>query len=89
MNPRLLPYIDHKRIALARTTLAIGVLYVQLALHAMHFCVYWTLTVVSVSAVTGVLSFFLFIDYGYFRSTPLYHCYSAAFPAGAGVHAYT
>lgn len=66
LNPRLLPYMAHNRIALAGTMLSIGVLYVQLAVHAVRFGVHWAHTAISVSAATGFLSFFLFLGYGYF-----------------------
>lgn len=66
LNPRLLPYMAHNRITLAGTMLSIGVLYVQLALHAVRFRAHWAHTAVSVSAATGFLSFFLFLGYGYF-----------------------
>lgn len=66
INPRLLPYMAHNRIALAGTMLAIGILYIQLAVHAVRFGVHWAHTTISVSATTGFLSFFLFLGYGYF-----------------------
>lgn len=66
INPRLLPYMAHNRITLAGTMLSIGVLYVQLALHAVRFRAHWAHTAISVSAATGFLSFFLFLGYGYF-----------------------
>lgn len=66
VNPRLLPYMAHNRITLAGTMLAIGVLYVQLAVHAVRFGAHWAHTTIGVSAATGFLSFFLFLGYGYF-----------------------
>lgn len=66
INPRLLPYMAHNRITLAGTMLSIGVLYVQLALHAVRFGTHWAHTTIGVSAATGFLSFFLFLGYGYF-----------------------
>jgi hypothetical protein len=56
----------HNRITLAGTMLSIGVLYVQLAFHAVRFRAHWAHTAISVSAATGFLSFFLFLGYGYF-----------------------
>lgn len=66
INPRLLPYMAHNRITLAGTMLSIGVLYIQLAVHAVRFGAHWAHTTVAVSAATGFLSFFLFLGYGYF-----------------------
>jgi dihydroorotate dehydrogenase len=66
INPRLLPYMAHNRITLAGTMLAIGVLYIQLAVHAVRFGAHWAHTTIAVSAATGFLSFFLFLGYGYF-----------------------
>jgi dihydroorotate dehydrogenase len=66
INPRLLPYMAHNRITLAGTMIAIGVLYSQLALHAVRFRAHWAHTTIAVSAASGFLSFFLFLGYGYF-----------------------
>ncbi len=66
LNPRLLPYMAHNRITLAGTMIAIGLLYAQLAIHAVRFRVHWAHTTIAVSAATGFLSFFLFLGYGYF-----------------------
>jgi dihydroorotate dehydrogenase len=66
INPRLLPYMAHNRITLAGTMIAIGLMYTQLAVHAVRFRVHWAHTAIAVSAATGFLSFFLFLGYGYF-----------------------
>jgi dihydroorotate dehydrogenase len=66
INPRLLPYMAHNRITLAGTMLSIGVLYIQLAAHAVRFGAHWAHTTIAASAATGFLSFFLFLGYGYF-----------------------
>lgn len=66
INPRLLPYMAHNRFTLAGTMIAIGLLYVQLAVHAVRFQAHWAHVAVAVSAAVGFFSFFLFLGYGYF-----------------------
>ncbi|HEU4322049.1 MAG TPA: hypothetical protein VFS21_02770 [Roseiflexaceae bacterium] len=66
VNPRLLAFMTHDRVSLAGTMIAIGVLYVQLAWHALRRREHWAAAVIVPSAVLGFLSFFLFLGYGYF-----------------------
>ncbi|HEX6292394.1 MAG TPA: hypothetical protein VFZ66_24625 [Herpetosiphonaceae bacterium] len=66
LNPRLLPFMAHDRITLAGTMISIGVLYAQLALHALRYGVHWAQRAVRASASVGFASFFLFLGFGYF-----------------------
>ena len=66
LNPRLLPFMAHDRIALAGTMVSIGVIYSQLAYHALRYGAHWARRVLKVSATVGFASFFLFLGFGYF-----------------------
>jgi hypothetical protein len=46
--------------------LSTGILYIGLSLGGIRRGQHWALHVVSISTVTGFLSFFLFLDFGYF-----------------------
>jgi dihydroorotate dehydrogenase len=56
----------HDRITLAGTMISIGVIYSQLAYHALRYGVHWAQRVLKVSATIGFASFFLFLGFGYF-----------------------
>ena len=75
MNPRLLPFMVHDRVTLAGIMLSIGILYGQLALHALRKGEYWAMLPVAVSGAVGFASFFLFLGFGYFD--PLHATVSA------------
>jgi hypothetical protein len=66
VNPRLLAFMTHNRVTLAGTMISIGVLYSQLAWHALRQSRHWAYQTIVVSAAVGFLSFFLFLGYGYF-----------------------
>jgi len=66
VNPHLLPFMAHDRVTLAGTMLSLGVIYGQLALHAMSKGEHWAMWVVLVSGGVGFASFFLFLGFGYF-----------------------
>jgi hypothetical protein len=66
INPRLLPFMAHDRITLAGTMISIGVLYAQMAVHALRYKVHWAQRAVKASATVGFASFFLFLGFGYF-----------------------
>ena len=66
LNPRLLPFMQHDRVTLAGTMLAIGVLYMTLAYWGIRRGVHWAYLAVVVSAFAGFFSFFSFLGFGYF-----------------------
>ncbi len=66
LNARLLPFMAHDRVTLAGTMISIGVLYAQLALHAVRAHIHWARQAIAVSATVGFLSFFLFLGFGDF-----------------------
>jgi dihydroorotate dehydrogenase len=66
INPRLLPFLAHDRVSLAGTMLSTGILYSGLAWGGIRAGRRWALNAISISAVTGFISFFLFLGYGYF-----------------------
>ncbi|WP_166244489.1 hypothetical protein [Paenibacillus turpanensis] len=64
--PRLAAFISHDRITLAGTMISIGILYYHLGKYGMKHELHWAKTAVTVSAIAGFGSFFLYIGYGYF-----------------------
>lgn len=66
INERLLPFMQHDRVTLAGTMLAIGVLYTSLALFGIRRGAHWAYIAVVISATTGFFSFFTFLGFGYF-----------------------
>jgi dihydroorotate dehydrogenase len=74
-NERLLAFLAHDRVSLAGTMLAIGILYIQLALHGMRRGLHWPKQTVLLSAFTGFASFFLFLAFGYFDP---FHAFTTA-----------
>jgi hypothetical protein len=66
INPRLLDFMRHDRITLAGTMLAVGILYLALAIKGARLGLRWAWLAVIVSAAAGYLSFFLFLGFGYF-----------------------
>lgn len=66
VNPRLLDFMAHDRVSLAGTMIAIGVLYLGLALGGMRRGLHWAKVAVCASAFTGFGTFFLFLGFGYF-----------------------
>ena len=66
LNPQILPFMMHDRVTLAGMMLSLGLLYLQLAYHAIRKGQTWAMWVVIVSALIGFTSFFLFLGFGYF-----------------------
>ncbi|MEM8947652.1 MAG: hypothetical protein AAGD11_20950 [Planctomycetota bacterium] len=66
INERLLPFMQHDRVTLAGTMLAIGVLYIALAVYGIRRGEHWAYIAMVVSAATGFFSFFTFLGFGYF-----------------------
>jgi len=66
INDRLLPFMTHDRVTLAGTMLAVGILYVTLAVWGMRRGLHWAYVSVVVSALSGFISFFSFLGFGYF-----------------------
>lgn len=66
INPHLLYFMAHDRIAYAGTTISASIIYFQLARHGLRHYMHWTKVAFHSSAVAGFLGFFLFIGFGYF-----------------------
>lgn len=66
LNPRLLPFMAHDRVSLAGTMLSIGVFYFALGWFGVRAGAHWAQVAVVVSGITGTLSFFTFLGFGYF-----------------------
>jgi hypothetical protein len=65
INPKLLAFMAHDRVTLAGTMVAIGVMYVGLSVFGIRRGLHWARQSVFISALTGFISFFLFLGYGY------------------------
>jgi dihydroorotate dehydrogenase len=65
-NDRLLHFMQHDRITLAGTMLAVGILYCALSWWGIRRGWHWALRTVAVSAFAGFFSFFTFLAFGYF-----------------------
>ncbi len=66
INERLLPFMQHDRVTLAGTMLAIGTLYMSLAVCGIRRGAHWAYVAIVISATTGFFSFFTFLGFGYF-----------------------
>ena len=66
INPRLLSFMAHDRVTLAGTMVSIGGLYLGLAIGAVRHGQHWARVAIVASAVSGFLSFFLFLGFEYF-----------------------
>jgi dihydroorotate dehydrogenase len=66
INDRLLAFMAHDRVSLAGTMIALGVLYVGLALGGVRRGLHWAQVTVFASAFVGFGTFFLFLGFGYF-----------------------
>jgi dihydroorotate dehydrogenase len=66
VNPRLLAFMAHDRVALAGTMLTIGILYTGLAAIGLRRGLHWAQVAVQLSAFAGFGTFFLFLGFGYF-----------------------
>jgi hypothetical protein len=65
INPRLLLFMAHDRVSLAGAMVAVGVLYLGLALGGIRRGLHWARQTVLASAFTGFATFFLFLGFGY------------------------
>jgi len=66
VNGRLLAFLAHDRVTLSGTMIAIGVLYAQLAIFPLRSGERWARRAITISALVGFASFFLFLGFGYF-----------------------
>lgn len=66
INPRILAFMSHDRMALAGTMISGGILYIQLARHGLRNGTHWAKIAFHSAAMMGFLGIFLFIGYGYF-----------------------
>jgi dihydroorotate dehydrogenase len=66
VNPLILAFMSHDRMALAGTMISGGIIYIQLARHGIKANLHWAKTTFHSAAILGFLGIFLFIGYGYF-----------------------
>ena len=66
LNPRILSFMSHDRMALAGTMISGGILYIQLARHGLRRGMHWARIAFHSAAIIGFLGILLFIGYGYF-----------------------
>lgn len=66
VNPLILSFMLHDRMALAGTMISAGILYIQLARHGIKYGMHWAKIAFHSAAIVGFLGIFLFIGFGYF-----------------------
>lgn len=66
LNPRILAFMSHDRMALAGTMISGGIIYIQLARHGIKYGLHWARVAFHSAAIVGFLGIFLFIGFGYF-----------------------
>lgn len=66
INPRILAFMSHDRMALAGTMISGGILYIQLARYGLRNGIHWAKVAFHRAAIVGFLGILLFIGYGYF-----------------------
>ncbi|WP_085991284.1 hypothetical protein [Oceanobacillus senegalensis] len=66
VNPLILAFMSHDRMALAGTMISGGILYIQLSRHGLKYGMHWARITFHSAAIVGFLGIFLFIGYGYF-----------------------
>jgi dihydroorotate dehydrogenase len=66
VNPLILAFMSHDRMALAGTMVSGGIMYIQLARHGIKFGMHWTRIAFHSAAIIGFIGIFLSIGYGYF-----------------------
>ena len=66
INPQILAFMAHDRMALAGTMISGGILYIQLTRHGIKYGMHWATVAFHSAAILGFLGIFLFIGYGYF-----------------------
>jgi len=66
VNPLILAFMSHDRMALAGTMISGGIMYIQLARHGIKFGMHWTKIAFNTAAIVGFIGISLSIGYGYF-----------------------
>jgi len=66
INPRLLAFMQHDRVTLSGTMIAVAVLYLFLSWFGIRRGAHWSVVAILLSALVGFTSFFLFLGFGYF-----------------------
>jgi len=66
VNPLILAFMSHDRMALAGTMISGGILYLQLARHGIKNNLHYAKIAFHSAAIVGFIGIFLFIGYGYF-----------------------
>ncbi|PAV28608.1 hypothetical protein CIL05_15030 [Virgibacillus profundi] len=66
VNPLILSFMSHDRMALAGTMISGGILYIQLARHGIKHGMHWAKVAFHSAAIVGFLGILLFIGFGYF-----------------------
>ncbi|MDQ0231163.1 dihydroorotate dehydrogenase [Metabacillus malikii] len=66
VNPLILSFMSHDRMALAGTMISAGILYIQLARHGIRANLHWSKVAFHSAAIIGFIGILLFIGYGYF-----------------------
>lgn len=66
VNPLIISFMSHDRMALAGTMISGGILYIQLARHGIKNDMHWTKVAFHSAAIAGFIGIFLFIGFGYF-----------------------
>lgn len=67
VNAHLLDFLVHDRITLAGIMATVGIAYTGLAFFGTRRGWHWAEGAIQVSAFTGMMSFFLFLGFGYFE----------------------
>ncbi|TDL67513.1 dihydroorotate dehydrogenase [Rhodococcus qingshengii] len=66
VNPLILAFMSHDRMALAGTMISGGILYIQLARHGIKNGMHWAKVAFHSAAIIGFIGIILSIGYGYF-----------------------
>lgn len=66
VNPLIISFMSHDRMALAGTMISGGILYIQLARHGIKNNMHWARIAFHSAAIVGFIGIFLFIGFGYF-----------------------
>lgn len=66
VNPLILSFMSHDRMALAGTMISGGILYIQLARHGIKNDMHWARVAFHSAAIVGFIGILLSIGYGYF-----------------------
>jgi dihydroorotate dehydrogenase len=66
INPRLLAFMAHDRVSVTGATAATGILFLALSWFGLWQGAHWARQTLLVAGLSGFLTFFLFIGFGYF-----------------------